>query len=127
MLNRKEALPLRRVARRGGRVSATALLCLGVPTNLAAQSAAPAQVAQAGSAVTPLPTVSVDITKPRRKPKRAAPQRAPAPPAPAAPGKPPDTQEARTGTVGVYADSTPVATRTNAPLINIPQIGRAHV
>ncbi len=31
------------------------------------------------------------------------------------------SQDARTGTVGVYADSTSVATKTNTPLINIPQ------
>lgn len=31
------------------------------------------------------------------------------------------TQDARTGTVGVYANSTAVATKTNTPLINIPQ------
>ncbi|WP_225703118.1 TonB-dependent receptor [Bradyrhizobium cenepequi] len=31
------------------------------------------------------------------------------------------TQDARTGTVGVYANSTAVATKTNTPLIDIPQ------
>ena len=31
------------------------------------------------------------------------------------------TQEGRTGTVGVYSNSTSVATKTNTPLINIPQ------
>jgi catecholate siderophore receptor len=31
------------------------------------------------------------------------------------------TQDARTGTVGVYANSTSVATKTNTPLVNIPQ------
>src|SRR5258705_2071609 len=31
------------------------------------------------------------------------------------------TQDARTGTVGIYANSTSVATKTNTPLINIPQ------
>ena len=44
--------------------------------------------------------------------------RAPAAPPPPVP---PDTQDARTGTVGVYANSTSVATKTNTPLINIPQ------
>jgi catecholate siderophore receptor len=41
--------------------------------------------------------------------------------APAA--KPPfgPTQEARTGTVGVYSDSTSTATKTNTRLVNIPQ------
>ena len=31
------------------------------------------------------------------------------------------SQDARTGTVGVYANSTSVATKTNTPLVNIPQ------
>ncbi len=31
------------------------------------------------------------------------------------------SQDARTGTVGIYANSTSVATKTNTPLINIPQ------
>ena len=30
-------------------------------------------------------------------------------------------RNAKTGTVGVYANSTPVATKTNTPLVNIPQ------
>ena len=37
------------------------------------------------------------------------------------PVPPADTQDARTGTVGVYANSTSVATKTNTPLLNIPQ------
>jgi catecholate siderophore receptor len=32
-----------------------------------------------------------------------------------------ETQDTRTGTVGVYANSTSVATKTNTPLLNIPQ------
>jgi catecholate siderophore receptor len=32
-----------------------------------------------------------------------------------------ESQDARTGTVGVYANSTPVATKTNTALLNIPQ------
>ena len=31
------------------------------------------------------------------------------------------SQDARTGTVGVYANSTSIATKTNTPLVNIPQ------
>src|SRR6202041_3771226 len=31
------------------------------------------------------------------------------------------SQDARTGTVGVYANSTSVATKTNTPLVDIPQ------
>ncbi|MGN6572635.1 MAG: TonB-dependent siderophore receptor [Pseudolabrys sp.] len=81
-------------------------------------------------AASALPPVEVD--EPKRKPRRktakpaarsepavtqrqASPAQADKPPAPA------DTQEARTGTVGVYSNSTAVATKTNTPLINIPQ------
>ena len=32
-----------------------------------------------------------------------------------------ESQDARTGTVGVYANSTSAATKTNTPLVNIPQ------
>jgi catecholate siderophore receptor len=42
-------------------------------------------------------------------------------PAPAAAKPFAVTQEARTGTVGYYTDSTGVATKTNTPLINVPQ------
>ena len=31
------------------------------------------------------------------------------------------TQDARTGTVGIYSNSTSVATKTNTPLVNVPQ------
>jgi catecholate siderophore receptor len=31
------------------------------------------------------------------------------------------SQDAKTGTVGVYANSTPVATKSNTPIVNIPQ------
>ncbi len=58
-----------------------------------------------------------------RRPVRVA-----APPLPSTtpttqPGPQPtaDTQDARTGTVGVYSNSTAVATKTNTPLVNIPQ------
>jgi catecholate siderophore receptor len=42
-------------------------------------------------------------------------------PAPAAAKPFAVTQDARTGTVGYYTDSTGVATKTNTPLINVPQ------
>jgi catecholate siderophore receptor len=41
--------------------------------------------------------------------------------APAAPKPFAVTQDARTGTVGYYANSTSVATKTNTPLIDVPQ------
>jgi len=103
---------------RGGAVSAAAL-CLGA--SLLAQPAS----AQTPSGVTALPPVSVDVTKPKKRPKRAARTAprvaAPAPPLPPAPAQPADTQDVRTGTVGVYANSTSVATKTSTPLIRIPQ------
>ena len=40
---------------------------------------------------------------------------------PAAPKTFGQSQDARTGTVGVYSNSTSVATKTNTPLVNIPQ------
>jgi len=40
---------------------------------------------------------------------------------PAAPKTFGQSQDARTGTVGVYTNSTSVATKTNTPLVNIPQ------
>src|SRR5690242_16155431 len=75
-------------------------------------------VAQSNQSEVQLPPVDVDRPRAPRRPRQAAtaPKRAPAPtPAPA------DTQEARTGTVGVYSNSTSVATKVNTPLINIPQ------
>src|SRR5947209_3349429 len=50
--------------------------------------------------------------------------RATAQPGPAPTTAPPaaaDSQDARTGTIGVYTNSTAVATKTNTPLVNIPQ------
>jgi catecholate siderophore receptor len=53
-----------------------------------------------------------------QRPAQAARKPEPAPPA----AKPfAVTQDARTGTVGYYSDSTGVATKTNTPLINVPQ------
>ncbi|MBY0380583.1 MAG: TonB-dependent siderophore receptor [Xanthobacteraceae bacterium] len=85
------------------------------------------------SSSTTLPQVTVDPVKPRpakRKPVRssanssrrtsrnAANQRQNQPPVQAAPA---DAFAARTGTVGYFSNSTSVATKTNTPLLNIPQ------
>jgi catecholate siderophore receptor len=51
-----------------------------------------------------------------RKRRQQVARREPTPPKPFA-----VSQDGRTGSVGVYADSTSVATKTNTPLINIPQ------
>jgi len=100
--------------------SVGALLCL---LSAVDPSRAQTQTAQAQSNVTPLPPVSVDIAKPKRRAKRAVTTgpRVPAPPPPPAPAQPADTQETRTGAVGVYSNSTSVATKTNTALVNIPQ------
>ncbi|MGZ5810296.1 MAG: TonB-dependent receptor [Xanthobacteraceae bacterium] len=84
-----------------------------------------AQNAPASSpGATQLPTVSVEAARPKpKKPRdRSAAKRTTAP-APAPVPNPPaiNSQDARTGTSGVYANSTSVATKTNTPLINIPQ------
>jgi len=82
---------------------------------------------------TTLPQVTVDPAKPRpakRRPvtsstnssrrtsRNAANQRQNQSPVQAAPA---DTFAARTGTVGYFSNSTSVATKTNTPLLNIPQ------
>ena len=97
--------------------------------------------AQAQQGSTALPPVQIDAPRqrPAAKPKpkpvavatvgRRAPRRVAAPrvtpPAAAPTGAPPaafaESQDARTGTVGVYSNSTSVATKTNTPLVNIPQ------
>ena len=112
---------LRLIQSRNGLVSLAALLCLGLPIDA---SHAQTQTAQAQGA-TPLPTVSVDITKPKRRQKRAGtPVRraAPTPPQPqpqqANVGP---TQASRSGTVGYITQRTTTGTKTDTPLINIPQ------
>jgi catecholate siderophore receptor len=104
--------------------------CLAIVVASATPSRAQATSQAPGAAQ--LPPVQID--EPRRKParpraepgrqaeaaaarRRAAAARMTPPPSPA----PADTQNARTGTVGIYANSTSVATKTNTPLINIPQ------
>jgi len=52
----------------------------------------------------------------RRSQAARRPEQAPAPKAAFA-----ESQDTRTGSVGVYANSTSVATKTNTPLVNIPQ------
>jgi catecholate siderophore receptor len=93
---------------------------------------------QASQPAATLPPVQIDAPK-RKRAVRAAPRNAnsvarrrvrarsarrpPAPPVPnaATPAAFGPTQDVRTGTSGVYANSTSVATKTNTPLINIPQ------
>jgi catecholate siderophore receptor len=93
---------------------------------------AQATVAQAPGSQ--LPPVNVTAPNEQRRPARTAPARRaergsqkPRPqPVRQAEQAPPlkeimQTQDVRTGTVGYYSNSTSVATKTNTPLVNIPQ------
>src|ERR1700709_1475284 len=108
-------------------VSYAALACAAAH----AQTAGATQQAQAGSQ---LPEIQITAPEVKRRASRAPAQRAdrggarrrtqavrrPAPqPAPKAASA--ESQDARTGTVGIYANSTSVATKTNTPLLDIPQ------
>ena len=93
-----------------------------------AQTSLPAVAAP--SELAPLPAVTINAPRRKPQPKRAQQTRrantvpvAPVAtsPSPAAPAAPVDPQNSRTGTVGVYANSTSVATKINTPLVNIPQ------
>ncbi len=98
-----------------------------VQTAPATQPSAPA----AKPANSELPVV--EVQEPARKRRKAAKRATPAPatvtttqaqPSTPAPNQNTgivETHDARTGTVGVYANSTAVATKSNTPLINIPQ------
>src|SRR6201991_562167 len=108
-------------------VSYAALACAAAQ----AQTAGTTQQAQVGSQLPP-----ISVTAPEAKRRAAS---APAPradrggarrrtqaarrPEPQAAPRAAfaESQDARTGTVGVYANSTSVATKTNTPLVNIPQ------
>ncbi|MBI3701669.1 MAG: TonB-dependent siderophore receptor [Afipia sp.] len=94
-------------------------LALGLSASLWTSAAQ----AQTTPGATELPAVSVEAAKKKpRRAARAAPTQAAAPVVAQQPqAKPADTHDTRTGTVGYYANSTAVATKTNTPLINIPQ------
>ncbi|MET0675452.1 MAG: TonB-dependent siderophore receptor [Bradyrhizobium sp.] len=101
------------------------------------EAGAQAQPAAARSGEAPLPPVTVTAPESRsrrttaplrnsntsRSRRAATARRNQTVPPPAAPPVSPfgPTQEARTGTVGVYSDSTSTATKTNTRLIDIPQ------
>jgi catecholate siderophore receptor len=108
-------------------VSYAALACVAAH----AQTAGTTQQAQAGSQ---LPAISITAPEVKRRASSAPAQRADRDgarrraqaarrPEPQAAPKAAfaESQDARTGTVGVYANSTSVATKTNTPLVNIPQ------
>lgn len=108
-------------------------LTFGSQTPSHAQATQPAPAAQSGASQLP----PVEVEEPKRTQRRQRTQQsarsgmaaartrmampAPTPPAPTTPAVPASSQDAQTGTVGVYANSTSVATKVNTPLINIPQ------
>src|SRR5262249_7060939 len=112
-----------------------------VPDTVGSAKAQNAEATPASSSELPPVRVDEPNRAPRRKqsterkpPARTAAKtqrrnrRTVAAPPPAAPATPPTpssplaaSQDARTGTVGVYSNSTSIATKTNTPLVNIPQ------
>jgi catecholate siderophore receptor len=112
--------------------AASVLAMVAVAASLTGVAPAMAQSAGEGKKQGTLPPV--DVTAPEAKRSGGTPARTAgagnakrrqqaarqAPPA-AQPKSFGPSQDAKTGTVGVYANSTPVATKTNTPLVNIPQ------
>jgi catecholate siderophore receptor len=66
-------------------------------------------------------TTAISAPRTVRSAQRRRPQTARRPEPQAAPKTFGESQDARTATVGVYANSTSSATKTNTPLVNIPQ------
>ena len=111
-------------------VSYVALAIAG-GNSTSAQTPQQAPTAQSGASQLP----PVQIEEPKRKPRRqrsqpsnragAAAARRPTTPQPAPQAQPSvwasSPYDARTGTVGIYTNSTSVATKINTPLLNIPQ------
>jgi catecholate siderophore receptor len=108
-------------------------LALSLPVQEAAAQTRPTPSQNGGASLPPV-TVTAPESRPRRtsSPQRntntgrsrrmAAARRNQSVPATAPPTSPfGPTQEARTGTVGVYSDSTSTATKSNIRLVNIPQ------
>jgi catecholate siderophore receptor len=107
-------------------IAIAAVSSAAVRAQPAQQSQTPA--AQSGASQLPPVQVSEPKRKPRRRntpgnrantttaARRPQPARTPAPAGPVV-----SSQDARTGTVGVYQNSTSVATKVNTALINVPQ------
>ena len=126
-----------RVSAHRALLSVSSLSVSSVALTLAFSAGAQAQTSSSQTAQSStLPPVQIDAPtqKPRRKPTQAtkrgpstatrAPRRNPQPtvqPAPTlASNTRAQTQDTTTGTAGVYANSTGVATKVNTPIINIP-------
>jgi catecholate siderophore receptor len=112
-------------------VSYAALGVMACATTTHAQTAGATQQSRAGSQLPPIQITAPEAKRransaPTQRADRVAQQRrsqAVRRPEPQDAPKPAfaESQDARTGTVGVYANSTSVATKTNTPLLNIPQ------
>jgi catecholate siderophore receptor len=111
-------------------VSYAALGLLACATAAQAQTAEVTRPSQTGLQLPPIEITSPDArrranSQPAQRAARGAQRRrsqATRQPQPAAAPKAfAVSQDARTGTVGYYADSTSSATKTNTPLINVPQ------
>ncbi|MEA2890564.1 MAG: catecholate siderophore receptor [Bradyrhizobium sp.] len=108
-------------------VSCAALACAAAH----AQTTGTTAQAQAGSQLPPISVTAPEVKRransapAQRADRGGARRRAPAARRPEPQAAPKaafaESQNARTGTVGVYANSTSVATKTNTPLLNIPQ------
>jgi catecholate siderophore receptor len=123
-----------RARRRTSLVSKSSLLSisyLALEAMLGASGASAQSAPQTSGA--PLPPVTVTAPEARRRAnvtpvrptdrsaQRRRSQAARRPEPAAAPTTNAVSQDARTGTVGIYANSTSVATKTNTPLLDIPQ------
>jgi catecholate siderophore receptor len=115
-------------------VAASVVAIVAVAGSLTSATSANAQAVAAQTPNSELPPVNVQAPAESRRAARSAPSRRadrgsqkprpqaarqtePAPP----PKEMMQTQDARTGTVGYYSNSTSVVTRTNTPIVNIPQ------
>src|SRR5262245_53015696 len=106
-------------------VSCVALGLLAAPGKIHAQSSGSSQLPPVQVSPPDEQKRRVTGTSNSQRANRAGPRRTQAArrpqTEPAAPASFGQSQEARTGTVGVYSNSTSVATKTNTPLLNIPQ------
>jgi outer membrane receptor protein involved in Fe transport len=112
-------------------VSYAALGVLAYATAGHAQTAGATQLAQSGSQLPEIQITAPDVKRRARsgrspRPDRSAQRRrSQTARRPEPQGEPKaafaESQDARTGTVGIYANSTSVATKTNTALVNIPQ------
>jgi catecholate siderophore receptor len=115
-------------------MAASVVAIVAMAGSLTSATSANAQAVAAQTPNSELPPVNVQAPAESRRAARSAPSkradRGSQKPRPQAarqtePAPPPkemfQTYDARTGTVGYYTNSTSVATKTNTPLVNIPQ------